>query len=446
MVFMTETLWPAPIATSPVTADVTIPGSKSITNRALILAALSSEPTTINDALISRDTELMMQALRALGTGIRVDNTQIHVTPAKQLHGGQVDCGLAGTVMRFVPPVAALATGVVEFDGDAQARRRPMSTTIESLRALGCDVTPASDNHPNGLPFLVSGTGHVRGGEVRIDASASSQFVSGLMLAGCRYDEGITVIHDSAHGAALPSQPHVEMTVAMLRAAGITVDTALNTWTVHAGVPHKTHWNIEPDLSNATPFLAAAAVTGGRVRVAHWPRITTQPGDQFRDILQDMGVNVELDTDSGYLVATGSGELQGITWDMHDIGELAPTVVALAALASSPSHIYGIAHLRGHETDRLQALADNINALGGDVTQTDDGLIITPRQLTGGRWASYADHRMATAGAILGLKIPGIAVEDIDTTAKTLPGFRRRWAELLGDTWAMDASAQPADA
>ncbi len=426
---MSEQLWPAPVATEPVQATVAIPGSKSITNRALILAALADAPSTITGGLVSRDTELMMSALRSMGTQILLKNDQMYVTPAEKLHGGQVDCGLAGTVMRFVPPIAALATGTVAFDGDVEARRRPMSTTLDSLRALGATVKTSTECNREGLPFFVEGSGEIQGGEITIDASESSQFVSGLLLAGARFTEGVTVIHE---GNSLPSQPHVEMTVQMLREAGVNVETSFNRWTVHPGPISGRQWHVEPDLSNATPFMAAGVLTGGTVRIQNWPATTNQPGDQFRQILLDMGAEAELDVHHGDLVVSSTGRVNGITWDMHDIGELTPTVAALAALGDSPSHLYGIAHLRGHETDRLQALADNINALGGNVEQTADGLIIHPAALEGGRWESYADHRMATAGAILGLRVEGIEVSDVDTTAKTLPGFRRRWAQLLG--------------
>lgn len=444
---MSDVLWAAPVAEKPVVSTVSIPGSKSITNRALILAALADSPSTIKGALLSRDTELMMAALRALGASITVDGSTIHVVPAEPLTGGKVDCGLAGTVMRFVPPIAMLAHGTVEFDGDIAARKRPMSTTLDSLEALGASLefptreataqgaagkeflasADAAGDH-RGLPFLLRGDGHVRGGEVRIDASASSQFVSGLLLAGARFDEGVRVTHE---GSALPSQPHVEMTVDMLRKVGVDVEVEFNSWTVHPGPISGRTWNVEPDLSNATPFMAAAAATRGNVRITHWPQSTTQPGDQFREILRDMGAEAVFHADSGSLEVRADRALQGITWDMHDIGELTPTVAALAALAETKSHLYGIAHLRGHETNRLAALADNINALGGNVTETEDGLIITPAPLHGGQWASYEDHRMATAGAILGLVVEGIEVENIDTTAKTLPGFRQRWLQML---------------
>ena len=426
---MSEQLWSAPHASQPIEAEVHIPGSKSITNRALILAALAQGPSTIHGALLSRDTELMMESLRQLGTQIRTDGTTVHVVPEPHLTGGVVHCGLAGTVMRFVPPLAALAEGTVEFDGDLQARKRPMATTLDSLRALGAEVETISDENPDGLPFLIHGSGHIDGGEVKIDASASSQFVSGLLLAGARFTNGVRVTNV---GNALPSQPHVEMTLEMLRMAGVKVESSFNEWIVHPGPIQGRTWTVEPDLSNATPFMAAAAVTGGTVRIGNWPQATTQPGDQFRVLLDDMGVTCEYRAHDSSLEVRGTGALKGITWDMHDIGELTPTVVALAALADSRSHLYGIAHLRGHETNRLAALSANINALGGRVQETEDGLIIDPAPLHGGRWESYADHRMATAGAIIGLRVEGIEVEDIDTTAKTLPGFHLRWAEMLG--------------
>ncbi len=414
------TLWNAPLAAGPVHATVALPGSKSITNRALVLAVLADGPSTITGALRSRDTNLMIAALRALGADIVGDDTTLTVTP-HELHGGTVDCGLAGTVMRFLPSVAALASGEVAFDGDAQARVRPLKTILDALRALGADIDG------DALPFTVHGTGSVPGGTVTIDASGSSQFVSGLLLSAARYDDGVTVHHD---GKALPSMPHIEMTVEMLRTAGVAVDTSdANTWRVEPGKVSAYDWVVEPDLSNATPFLAAAAVTGGMVRVPLWPHRTTQAGDAIREILVRMGADVQLsDVD---LTVRGPGRLHGIDIDMHDVGELTPTVAALAALADSPSHLRGIAHLRGHETDRLAALSTELNRLGGNATETEDGLTIEPAPLHGGRWHSYADHRMATAGAILGLRVADIEVEDIGTTAKTLPNFVELWNGML---------------
>lgn len=401
---------------------MTLPGSKSITNRALILAALADGPSTLTGALRSRDTDLMIGALRTLGTTVteRDGGTTLDVTPGA-LRGGEVACGLAGTVMRFVPPLAALADGDVRFDGDEQARVRPMSTVLDALRALGADIDG------DRLPFTVHGRGAVRGGSVTIDASASSQFVSGLLLSGAAFDEGVVVHHA---GEPVPSMPHIEMTVEMLRTAGVPVDTSeADTWRVPPTTIKAVDVTVEPDLSNATPFLAAAAVTGGVVSVPLWPESTTQAGDAIRGILEQMGA--EVTWADGTLTVRGPGELRGLDVDLHDVGELAPTVAALAAVAASPSDLRGIAHLRGHETDRLAALATEIGRLGGSITETEDGLHIEPAPLHGGTWHSYADHRMATAGAILGLVVDGIEVEDIGTTAKTLPDFEGLWESLL---------------
>lgn len=400
-----------------------------MTNRALILAALADSPSIIYNPLISRDTDLMKEALKAMGVGISDWGPHLRVTPG-QLHGATVDCGLAGTIMRFLPPVAALADGPVIIDGDPYARKRPMSTMTKALRELGVDIKGDS------LPLTITPHGVPEGAEVTIDASASSQFVSGLLLAGARYRYGLSVRHE---GGTVPSQPHILMTIGMLRDAGVHVVAGEDNWVVRPGKIEGREWYIEPDLSNATPFLAAAATCGGSVSIPNWPEETDQPGDAFRSILEQMGAQVEYvpqaPRQDPYLKVTGPEEglagLRGIDLDMGDIGELTPTVAALCALASTPSTLTGIAHLRGHETDRLAALATEINGLGGNVTELDDGLRITPAPLHGGQWHSYADHRMATAGAIIGLTVEGVEVEDIDTTSKTLPGFAGMWEAMI---------------
>jgi 3-phosphoshikimate 1-carboxyvinyltransferase len=376
----------------------------------------------ISHPLASRDTWLMADALRALGIAIANDTSEWQVTPAALRGPAEVDCGLAGTVMRFVPPAAVLADGPVRFDGDPRARERPMGTVLDALRALGADITG------DALPFDLHGTGGIDGGPVTIDASASSQFVSGLLLSGARYRHGLTVHHD---GKPVPSLPHIEMTVAMLREVGVDVDDSKpNTWRVEPGVIRARDWVIEPDLSNATPFLAAVAVAGGTVSVPHWPSSTTQPGDAIRSILTEMGVEVSLS--DGVLTVTGDGTLSGVDIDMHEIGELTPTVAAIAVFADGPTRLRGIAHLRGHETDRLAALCAEINRLGGDAAETEDGLVIRPRPLHDGAWRAYADHRMATAGAVIGLRVAGVTVDDIASTTKTLPDFPGMWAGMLG--------------
>ncbi|MCT1685008.1 3-phosphoshikimate 1-carboxyvinyltransferase [Corynebacterium appendicis] len=418
-------LWPAPFHPEPFTSTVVVPGSKSITNRAYVLAALASESSTLVGALRSRDTDLMRDALEAMGVEFAVDGDTLTATPG-QLTGGTVDCGLAGTVMRFIPAVAAFANGEVRVDGDEQARARPVQTVLDALRDAGVDI------EGDALPFTVRGTGSAKGGRIEMDASKSSQFVSALLLAGARFDEGLHIVHT---GDRVPSTPHIEMTVEMVRAAGVKVESHLTEWIVHPGPITGGTWVIEPDLSNATPFLAAAAVTGGTVSVPRWPGTTTQAGDAIRGILERMGAHVRLERygQDNTLTVTGPepGELQGIELDMGDIGELAPTVAALATQASTPSELTGIAHLRGHETDRLAALNAEITALGGTCEELDDGLRITPADLHGGTWHSYADHRMATAGAIIGLTTEGVQVEDIGTTSKTLPGFETMWADML---------------
>jgi 3-phosphoshikimate 1-carboxyvinyltransferase len=403
-------------------ARVSVPGSKSVTNRALLLAALSGGAATVTGAPASRDTALMVGALQALGVPAQVDGERVAFGPHDGPHGGgTVDCGLAGTVMRFVPPAAALADGPVAFDGDPRARERPMSTVLDALRALGAAVDG------DRLPFTVRGTGALPGGAVTIDASASSQFVSGLLLSAARYEKGVTVHHD---GKPVPSLPHIDMTVAMLREAGVEVDdTEPNTWRVAPGPIRARDWAVEPDLSNAAVFLAAAAVTGGEVAVLGWPAGSTQPGAHVLAVLEEAGCTVSVSADG--VTVRGPQRLSGIDVDLHDASELTPTVAAVAALADGPSRITGVAHIRGHETDRLAALAAGINGLGGAVTELPDGLEIRPAPLHAGPWRAYADHRMATAGAIVGLVVPGVEVDDVECTSKTMPGFAQRWAAML---------------
>jgi 3-phosphoshikimate 1-carboxyvinyltransferase len=411
-----------------VNATVTVPGSKSQTNRALVLSALAATQgegvSIIGGALRSRDTDLMIGALQALGLRVEGPGTELTiggaVCPGRH---ARVDCGLAGTVLRFVPPLAALGASVVEFDGDAQARARPIAPLLDALRGLGVDIDGV------GLPFSVRGNASVTGGTVAIDASASSQFVSGLLLAGAAFTDGVSVRHT---GAALPSAPHVAMTVAMLREAGVPVDhSQAGHWRVHPSAVAARTWSIEPDLSNAVPFLAAAVVSGGTVRLTGWPRTSVQPAETILSILERLGAVVR--QDDSYLEVRGPDECAGIDVDLRDVGELAPAVAALAALATpgSVSRLTGIAHLRGHETDRLAALSNEITGLGGDCRQLPDGLAITATPLRPGVWHSYADHRMATAGAIVGLRTGGVQVDDIATTAKTLPEFAQLWDQML---------------
>ncbi|WP_364308766.1 3-phosphoshikimate 1-carboxyvinyltransferase [Paenarthrobacter nitroguajacolicus] len=430
-------LWPAPYAKGPVDATVTVPGSKSLTNRFLVLAALADGPSRLRAPLHSRDSALMIQALRQLGASVTevsgdgAFGPDLEITPMDHAATGAetaIDCGLAGTVMRFVPPLAALRTGVTVFDGDPHARNRPMGTIIEALIALGVPVAADGGRTPSSLPFAVEGTGQVRGGHLVIDASASSQFVSALLLVGARFVDGLHLEHV---GKPVPSLDHITMTVEVLRSVGVVVDDSVpNHWRVSPGPIRAFDQRIEQDLSNAGPFLAAALATRGTVRIPNWPAGTTQVGDQWRTILTTMGAEVTFE--NGTLTVTGGAEIKGADFD--ETSELAPTVAALCALASGPSRLTGIAHLRGHETDRLAALVAEINGLGGDAEETADGLVIRPSALHSGVVHSYADHRMATAGAILGLAVEGVQVEDIATTSKTMPDFPKMWEAMLQPT------------
>jgi len=422
--------WPAPYrGARNVNSRVVIPGSKSVTNRALILASQSKSPSILRRPLVSRDSELMVDGLRALGISIDEiqDENEFYwkITPAP-LHGNvAVDVGNAGTVMRFLPPFAALAKGDISFDGDLRSHERPLGPVIKALEDLGISI---SHEGRYSLPMILHGKGEIPGGELHIDASASSQFLSALLLVAPSMKNGLVARHV---GSTLPSMPHIEMTVEMLRDFGaeVIVDTASHTWSVHAGNLIGKNLVIEPDLSNAAPFLSMAMVCGGSITIADWPTKTTQPGDQLREILTRMGAKVELNNNG--LTVNGNGQISGIDIDLHDVGELTPSIAALAALANSPSHLRGIGHLRLHETDRLAALTREINSLGGNVREEESSLHITPAPLHAGIFHTYDDHRLATAGAVIGLVTQGIEVENIATTRKTLPDFPGLWSSIL---------------
>lgn len=429
--------WPAPYHPEPLSSTVYVPGSKSLTNRFLVLAALGDQPSVIRRPLVARDTLLMITALEAMGTGVEFYDNELFIYPAP-LHGADVQVGLAGTVMRFLPAVAMLAHGPVHFDGDAAARLRPMDPVVEAIRSLGTPVESASN--PSGqatLPLTVHGTGSVAGGRIVIDASASSQFISALLLAAPRMAHGLEIRHE---GGELPSAPHIDMTVHVLRNAGIEVFTFPQDagpvreghpavrWLVLPGIPDVGNVEVEPDLSNAGPFLAAAMVTGGTVTIPAWPRLTHQPGAQLRRIFTAMGATTSVAHNR--LELSGPRIIQPIDMDLHHVGELVPTVAAVAAFANGTSALRNVGQLRHHETDRLSALCAEFAALGGTARTVGDDLIIEPAPLHAGVVSTYEDHRMATFGAIIGLRVPGVEIEDISTTSKTLPQFPHMWTDL----------------
>jgi len=426
--------WPAPLADRPLQATIAVPGSKSLTNRKLVLAALADSPSTLTAPLHSDDSARMIDALRTLGveieeiSGDSAFGPDLRITPPPSLTGDvTIDCGQAGTVMRFIAPLAGLATGDVTITAHASALHRPMGEMIKALREIGADI---DDGGSWSLPFTVRGRGRIRGGEVTIDASGSSQFVSGLLLAAPRFDVGLHLIHS---GDRLPSVPHIDMTVETLARRGIQVEHPTpNEWIVPAGVPRGRDAAIEPDLSNAAPFLAAALLTDGAVTIPGWPPTSTQPGALLPEILALLGARTG--RRGGALTVTGTGRIAGVDLDLTAASELTPTLFALAAFADAPTTLHGIGHIRGHETDRIDALVSNLRALGGDAEELPDGIRITPRPLHGGLWRAHHDHRIATAGALIGLRVPGVEVDDIGTTAKTLPEFPQLWHQLqIGD-------------
>ncbi len=431
----TASNWPAPFrGKKPVDVRVVIPGSKSVTNRALILAAQAEGTSILRRPLVSRDSELMIGGLKALGLSISEaqENGELvfKVTGGALKGPAKIDVGNAGTVMRFLPPLAALADGEISFDGDPRSHERPLGPVIKALEELGISI-----DHEGrySLPFVMQNKtgGKIKGGEIEIDASASSQFLSALLLIAPSTELGIIAKHV---GDALPSMPHIEMTVQMLRDFGaiVTVDKDANTWKVEPGKLQAQDLVIEPDLSNAAPFMSIAMVCGGSVTIADWPKETTQPGDQLREIFSKMGATVEfVPSGSNWDLKVTGGVIHGIDVDLHDVGELTPAIAALCALADSPSYLQGIGHLRLHETDRLAALRTEFNALGGDVTEEPTALRINPKSLHAGVFHTYEDHRLATSGATIGLVVEGIEVENIATTRKTITDFPGLWSSLL---------------
>jgi len=418
-------MWSAPFrASKPISGAINIPGSKSVTNRALVLSALASSPSTLRRGLRSRDTDLMIKALSSLGVKIEIEEDLWKITPAPLMGPAGIDVGNAGTVMRFLPPLASLAKGLISFDGDLRSHQRPLAPVIKALESLGVSI---EHQGRYSLPLVINGAGYITGGEVEIDASASSQFLSSLLLVAPLMKQGLRIKNI---GRSLPSKPHIEMTIAMLAQYGAVVDTSIdNQWSVEPTTLSGVDLVIEPDLSNAAVFMAAPILCGGEVIIKDWPRKTTQPGDQLRQIFSEMGGEIDF-VDQGLRVRS-SGQIRGIDIDLGDVGELTPVIAALASLADSPSYLRGIGHLRLHETDRLSALKNELTALGAEVLEEESALRINPKPMKAGVFHTYEDHRLATAGALIGLAVNGVEVENIETTRKTITDFPALWSQLL---------------
>ena len=418
-------MWSAPFrASKPISGAINIPGSKSVTNRALVLSALAASPSTLRRGLRSRDTDLMIKALSSLGVKIEIEEDLWKITPAPLMGPAGIDVGNAGTVMRFLPPLASLAKGLISFDGDLRSHQRPLAPVIKALESLGVSI---EHQGRYSLPLVINGAGYINGGDVEIDASASSQFLSSLLLVAPLMKQGLRIKNI---GESLPSKPHIEMTIAMLAQYGAVVDTSIdNQWSVEPTILSGVDLVIEPDLSNAAVFMAAPLVCGGEVVIKDWPRKTTQPGDQLRQIFSEMGGEIDF-VDQGLRVRS-SGHIRGIDLDLGDVGELTPVIAALASLADSPSYLRGIGHLRLHETDRLSALKNELTALGAEVLEEESALRINPKPMKAGVFHTYEDHRLATAGALIGLAVDGVEVENIETTRKTITDFPALWSQLL---------------
>ena len=418
-------MWSAPFrASKPISGAINIPGSKSVTNRALVLSALASSPSTLRKGLRSRDTDLMIKALSSLGVKIEIEEDLWKITPAPLMGPAGIDVGNAGTVMRFLPPLASLAKGLISFDGDPRSHQRPLGPVIKALESLGVSI---EHQGRYSLPLVINGAGYITGGEVEIDASASSQFLSSLLLVAPLMKQGLRIKNI---GKSLPSKPHIEMTIAMLAQYGAVVDTSIdNQWSVEPTTLSGVDLVIEPDLSNAAVFMAAPILCGGEVIIKDWPKKTTQPGDQLRQIFSEMGGEIDF-VDQGLRVRS-SGHIRGIDIDLGDVGELTPVIAALASLADSPSYLRGIGHLRLHETDRLSALKNELTALGAQVLEEESALRINPKPMKAGVFHTYEDHRLATAGALIGLAVKGVEVENIETTRKTITDFPALWSQLL---------------
>jgi len=418
-------MWSAPFrASKPISGAINIPGSKSVTNRALVLSALASSPSTLRKGLRSRDTDLMIKALSSLGVKIEIEEDLWQITPAPLMGPAGIDVGNAGTVMRFLPPLAALANGLISFDGDPRSHQRPLGPVIKALESLGVSI---EHQGRYSLPLVINGAGYITGGEAEIDASASSQFLSSLLLVAPLMKQGLRIKNV---GKSLPSKPHIEMTIAMLAQYGAVVDTSIaNQWSIKPTKLFGVDLVIEPDLSNAAVFMAVPILCGGEVIIKDWPRKTTQPGDQLRQIFSDMGGEIDF-VDQGLRVRS-TGQIRGIDIDLGDVGELTPVIAALACFANSPSNLRGIGHLRLHETDRLSALKNELTALGAQVIEEESALRINPMPMKAGVFRTYEDHRLATAGALIGLAVKGVEVENIETTRKTITDFPALWSQLL---------------
>ena len=414
---MTDTLRVTPVS-GPLDAEIVVPGSKSLTNRALVLAALAEGTSTLRGALVADDTLAMAGAMSSLGARVVLDPELCTVAGiGGRLAPGplEIDARLSGTTARFVLPVLALGEGPYVLDGDQPLRDRPLGPSIEALRRLGADVDDS--DRPGHLPVVVrAGTG--RGDGVGVDGSLSSQFTSGLLLAAAAMPEGLAV---ELIGPVV-SRPYLDMTLAVLRDFGVDAGTdgERRLW-VRPGGLRATDHRIEPDASSASYFLAAAAVCGGRVRVPDLGTSSLQGDARFADVLRAMGAVV--DRGPAGTEVRGTGRLQGIDIDLTDMPDMAQTVAAVAVFADGPTTVRGVEVIRGHETDRIAAVVAELRRCGLDADEHPDGFTVHPGTPRATRVETYRDHRMAMSFAVVGLAASGIEIADPGCVAKTFPDF-----------------------
>jgi 3-phosphoshikimate 1-carboxyvinyltransferase len=389
----------------PPEATVALPGSKSITNRALVCAALARQPSTLTGALLADDTEAMVIALRRLGTRVEIDGTTFSVTRRRWGEAATLDARLSGTTARFLLPVLALGSGSYRLDGAPPLRARPMGPSLDALRSLGARVVGDE------LPVEVRGP--VLGGRVEVAGDESSQFISGLLMAGAVMPRGLEIVLTTP----LVSKPYVDLTIEVMEKFGARVHGLRVPFSGYTGQ----HYAIEPDASAASYFFAAAAITGGSVTVEGLGSGSLQGDVGFVDVLERMGAAVERTPTS--ITVRGTGRLRGIDVDMADMSDTAQTLAIVATYADSPTRLTGIGFIRKKETDRIGNTVNELRKLGIEAREEPDGFVVRPGTPVAGRVETYDDHRMAMSFALLGLTAGGIEIADPGCVGKTFPGF-----------------------
>jgi 3-phosphoshikimate 1-carboxyvinyltransferase len=412
----------------PLDARVAVPGSKSITNRAMILAAMAQGRSVIDSVLLSNDTRYMTDALRAMGFVVEVDEHERRITvggrggviPAR---GAEIFVGGAATVMRFIVAMVTLGDGRFRIDGNQRMRQRPIGPQLDAMQRLGASVY--SERNNNCPPVIVDASrARFEGGETSIDARVSSQFVSAMLMPAPIWKSGLKlrVIGDAA-------RPFIDMTIRLMEAWGAHTSVEGDQIVVPGGQWYRAQrFTVEPDASSASYFAAAAALLGGAVKIEGLKSNSVQGDVGFLGVLQRMGARVTWHRD--FVEVVGTGHLAGVDVAMNAMPDMVPTLAAIAPFASSPTKIRNVAFIRHHESDRIHALATELRRIGAEVVETEDGLEIRPSTMRPARIETYDDHRIAMSFAVVGLKLAGIKIKDPECVAKTFPDFFARLSSL----------------